>query len=695
MNLNIKFKSLFLVFLFILAFVDTSIATDLNKRIKAKQYQICYSLLHQSRFPELNRYVESQKRFFGDNPIFLSGLYYYKGLYHFDYTQKTDSAIYFYEKSLEYSKLSKDTGQIALTAGQLSFMYFNQRKQEKLNSLIAYIKKLMIITSGLEDKAHLHVVICNYYLNTDQDNLFITNAFQCIDRLKCCKLNDPVNRVFIGFLYYRMSVVFDKMQQTDKAFEYCRQAEAFYSEDEPENLALIYSYEVRSYCIKKKKNEAFGILDKIKKLKANSVYKDYALGGSFSCIAEYYLYQEQGKLALKYIDKAIYHCEKSNTGQLLIIAKILKAKILTHEKRYDEAIMVLKSLDEEAKKYNKSTYQNLTLNLANCYKKVHNYKDAMTYFEKYVAVNDSLLVESSNQNIANAEARYQNNVKKHEINSLKAQNTIQRLKEEKTKSQITVLLLLLIIVAGVSGFIYLKYKERKKTNEKLERLNSELDLANQTKTRFLGILNHDLRSPLANLIQFLHFKNDDPQLLDNQMKLKMEQMTILAAENLLTSMEDILLWSKGQMSNFEPCFEIISVDQLMKDLQNHFFSESRISMQFDYPSEMTLYTDLNFLKTIMRNLVGNAVKVLSARDLPTITLKAWQDEEKSYLSVSDNGAGAESEKFRALYDDTQVVGIKTGLGLHLVRDLSKAINCSIRVDSVPNVGTTFELSFLR
>jgi signal transduction histidine kinase len=63
------------------------------------------------------------------------------------------------------------------------------------------------------------------------------------------------------------------------------------------------------------------------------------------------------------------------------------------------------------------------------------------------------------------------------------------------------------------------------------------------------------------------------------------------------------------------------------------------------------------------------------------------------LSITDNGSGGNQEKFKALYDDSEVIGIKTGLGLHLIRDLATAINCKIEVSSKPDLGTTFTIVF--
>ena len=73
-------------------------------------------------------------------------------------------------------------------------------------------------------------------------------------------------------------------------------------------------------------------------------------------------------------------------------------------------------------------------------------------------------------------------------------------------------------------------------------------------------------------------------------------------------------------------------------------------------------------------------------------MKAYSENTKNYLSITDNGSGASNENFNALYDENQVIGIKSGLGLHLIRDLAKAINCEIEVNSKIGEGTIFILT---
>ncbi|MEH6679745.1 MAG: ATP-binding protein [Sediminicola sp.] len=251
-----------------------------------------------------------------------------------------------------------------------------------------------------------------------------------------------------------------------------------------------------------------------------------------------------------------------------------------------------------------------------------------------------------------------------------------------------------ILLLGIIGaLLFYQSKNRQRTNQKLQLLNTELDHANKIKTRFFSILNHDLRSPVANLIHFLHLQKDNPEMLDDATKKRMQSKTISGAENLLSSMEDILLWSKGQMENFRPEPTKVAVDQLFEDTKKVFSGYRNILFEYHNPDSIEIFTDENYLKTIVRNLTSNAINIFTTTKDPQIIWKAWQENGLPYLSITDNGPGAAQEQFKALYDDREVVGIKSGLGLHLIRDLAKAIDCTITVDSRPNLGTTFILSF--
>ena len=340
-----------------------------------------------------------------------------------------------------------------------------------------------------------------------------------------------------------------------------------------------------------------------------------------------------------------------------------------------------KSIVLAKKKKNPNALYYNSANLADLQAYRGDYQAAFINKSLSSAISDSLYSQENKNNIARLESKREIDLK----NIVIANN----------KKQKIYYLIGILLLSTIGILFYRQSKKRKTANQKLALLNAELDNANKIKTRFFGILNHDLRSPVSNLIHFLHLQKDNPDLLDEATKKRMEDKTILGAENLLSSMEDILLWSKGQMDHFAPVIKNIEVAKIFDDNKKVFSGYQNIKFTYENPENLVLKTDENYLKTIIRNLTSNAINVLDSsiprNDTSTITWKVYLQNNKNYLSITDNGPGANQENFKALYDENQVVGIKSGLGLHLIRDLAKAINCEIEVDSKIGKGTTIVL----
>ena len=132
-------------------------------------------------------------------------------------------------------------------------------------------------------------------------------------------------------------------------------------------------------------------------------------------------------------------------------------------------------------------------------------------------------------------------------------------------------------------------------------------------------------------------------------------------------------------------------DSLFFDTAKHFSSIDDIIITYNNQEKIELYTDENYLKTIMRNLTGNAIKALEKTKNPKIEWNAYTKGNKIILSICDNGPGGSKEQFKALYDEAAISGISSGLGLHLIRDLAKIIKAEISIDTNSKSGTTIKI----
>ena len=287
-----------------------------------------------------------------------------------------------------------------------------------------------------------------------------------------------------------------------------------------------------------------------------------------------------------YAQKAVSLGKKSTDDEILMEAETAMGKVLYQKGEYKKAIETLKKASLNALTYDKESFVTINKKLSQSYAALGQWKEAYYYNEIYSEHNDEVMEQSANQSIANAEARYQNKTKQQEIKNLSTENAIKNIQIEEAKQQRIFLISGIALVCIIGLLLMNQSRNRKKTNLKLQALNKELDEANKIKARFFSILNHDLRSPISNLIHFLHLQKENPELIDEETALRMQNKITTGAENLLSSMEDILLWSKGQMENFKPQFRKTVIAILFEETEKHFSNIENIEIVFENPENI-------------------------------------------------------------------------------------------------------------
>ncbi len=626
-----------------------------------------------------------------NHPAYTSRFYLQKGTAYEFSNNQYQKALVNYEQSWEYAKKANHLKNKTSALMRLNYIYYSLNDTLKRKNLIVYIKQVLDTTKNTYTQAVLNGSLGEYYLDYAQYENFIKYQLKAITYKKLLKKSIP-NIENIGVSYSQIASAYIKMKQFDKAIEYLNEAKP-YIKTSPYVSAFSCNYYMQCFAAQKKPDS---VLKYYKLIYTYPTVKDSLfLNLSFANQSMSKFYADKGQIntAYNYAKKAVLFGQKSTDEEILMEANTNMGRVLYEKKEYKSAIETLKKASVNALIYDKEFFVTINKKLSQSYSALGLWEEAFHYNEIYSKYNDEMMHESAKQSIANAEARYQNKTKQQKINNLSTENTIKNIQIDEAKKQRIYLISGLALVAIIGLLLFNQNQNRKKTNQKLQVLNQELDEANKIKARFFSILNHDLRSPVSNLIHFLHLQKENPELIDEETAARMQTKVISGAENLLISMEDILLWSKGQMENFKPHFKEIPVEIIFKEMQQHFSSNENISISFENPENVILTTDENYLKTIIRNLTGNAIKALDKRENQKIIWKAWQENNQAFLSITDNGAGGNQEKFKALYDDSEVIGIKSGLGLHLIRDLATAINCKIEVSSKPDFGTTFTIVF--
>ena len=243
--------------------------------------------------------------------------------------------------------------------------------------------------------------------------------------------------------------------------------------------------------------------------------------------------------------------------------------MLLKQKKYKESIdFSLKGLAAGNKIQSMETIANSYENLAISYRELKDYKTSNNYFDKLLVLRDSIFQEESAKSYAEMESRYQNEKKQKEIILLKKDNAIKDLDITNQRRTRTFLIVTILLIIAIAATIYRNYAAKQKLNKALNIANDKLNEANQSKTKLLGIITHDLRTPVSNLFNFIQLQKSSPDRLSAEQQERFNNQINASAENVLDTMEDVLVWSKSQMEKFEPVTEPVDISEFFDEILN-------------------------------------------------------------------------------------------------------------------------------
>ncbi|RZL48599.1 MAG: HAMP domain-containing histidine kinase [Pedobacter sp.] len=253
-----------------------------------------------------------------------------------------------------------------------------------------------------------------------------------------------------------------------------------------------------------------------------------------------------------------------------------------------------------------------------------------------------------------------------------------------------VLLISTILIIVIAGLIYRNYKINQKVNLLLDKKNQQLDIvneqlnvANQAKTKLFSIISHDLRSPVSQLFTFLKVQQINSSQISEELRKNHQTKLLQSAANVLTTMEDLLLWSKSQMENFELDLEEIDLQQLFKEsikLMQHQADAKNVEIKIADLKVKGLHSDHNLLIIVLRNLLQNAINHAHPNTL--VLLHAGLNELGApYLSIQNQGDLISQEKIDSLMSNQYVKSKSSGYGLVIVKELLDKLNAKLHIKS--------------
>jgi len=239
--------------------------------------------------------------------------------------------------------------------------------------------------------------------------------------------------------------------------------------------------------------------------------------------------------------------------------------------------------------------------------------------------------------------------------------------------------------------------DRKNAEQALKESEAQLRELNAAKDKLFSIIAHDLRSPFNHILGFSELLIENVKNYEVAKSEKYLGIINSSAQNTLVLLDNLLNWAKSQAGQvkFNPEKVVLSsIIQEIFELSNSSAKNKNISLNHIPSEEIVVLADPNMIKTVLRNLISNAIKFTNSNGKINVT--ALQNDNFIEIAVSDDGVGMKDETLKNLFDISTNITTKgtanekgSGLGLILCKEFVEKHGGKIWVESEEGKGSIF------
>jgi len=234
--------------------------------------------------------------------------------------------------------------------------------------------------------------------------------------------------------------------------------------------------------------------------------------------------------------------------------------------------------------------------------------------------------------------------------------------------------------------------------KQIERNNHEITKIGQLKTEMLGIVAHDLRSPLNSISALVELsKNTDTSQNERD---QYADLILEACDEARNIIRDLILIVKGESTQGLQLKDV-NINLFLSQVQQHWSHQMKDGKQIllTLPENIiTAQIDEDKMLRVLDNFIGNAIKFTEEGARIHLQLSA-KGKSHTCITVSDNGIGIPDHIQPFLFDRFSKagrLGLKGekshGLGLNICKQIVEQHNGNIQLESKEGEGTSFHIT---
>ncbi|MEL6822460.1 MAG: ATP-binding protein, partial [Calditrichota bacterium] len=324
-----------------------------------------------------------------------------------------------------------------------------------------------------------------------------------------------------------------------------------------------------------------------------------------------------------------------------------------------------------------------------------NPEKTLAYFKMYDLLKDSLYNVAKVAQVSELQTQYDTEKKIQELSALRERQRFERLF---FIAAVSAGVLLLVLLIALFRFRTLRNRQQLRAREAEAEHLAEID---RLKSRFFANISHEFRTPLTLIQGPVDILLQSDQSEQTQRQLQLIQTNTNRLLRLINQLMELSRIESGKM-------ELKASQQdIVPFIRNHVMTFHSLAKQRNieltfYADEPTfgLFFDPEKVEHIIINLVSNAIKFTQENGKVSVHLKRIMLEEKPHLelSVRDSGIGIAKDYQEHIFERFFQVDSSntrqyqgTGIGLALTKELVELHQGKIKVESQPDVGSTFHV----
>ncbi|GAA0891063.1 hypothetical protein GCM10009122_07420 [Fulvivirga kasyanovii] len=243
------------------------------------------------------------------------------------------------------------------------------------------------------------------------------------------------------------------------------------------------------------------------------------------------------------------------------------------------------------------------------------------------------------------------------------------------------------------------HAEVEKQKDEILKKNKELINLNNEKNNLIGIVAHDLKSPLNQIKGFTTIIKLTANLDDDTLKY-LESIEV-SANRLNEMIGKILDIEAIESRKLNIRLEETDLSQVLQECVSRYkitAAEKAITIDEQIDDNVRILIDISFMNQVFENLISNALK-FSPVDT-AISVSLIQKDDRVIFNITDQGPGISDEDQKKLFGKYQKLTARptgnetsTGLGLSIVKQFVEAMGGTIRCESTLGEGTSFIAEF--